>query len=64
MKPNTILQFLKAHQLALGSEESLVDGHRDSSSSRQVRCGNVNDGKDKFGDHKPSFHVPKWPKGL
>ena len=64
MKPNAILRSLKAHQLALDSEESLIDGRRESSSSRQVHWGNGNDGKDKFGDQKPSFQVAKWPKGL
>ena len=55
MKPNAILQSLKAHQLTLDSEESLVDGRMEPSSSRQMCWGNVNDGKDTFGDQKLSF---------
>ena len=64
MKPNDIIKSLKAHQLALDSEETLNDSRGLIPSQRTIRRGNMNDSKDKFGDTKPIFRVPKWPRGL
>ena len=64
MKPNNILKSLKVHQLALNSEEVLNDDREEMDTPRQVRRGNVNDGREKFGDSNPFFSIPKWPKGL
>jgi len=64
IKPTDIIKSLKAHKLALDSEEQFKDGTLSLSSPRQVRRGNMNDGNDKFGANKPNFRIPRWPKGL
>ena len=64
IKPTDIIKSLKAHKLALDSEEQFKDGNINLSSPRQVHRGNVNDGKDKFGATKPIYRIPRWPKGL
>ena len=64
IKPSDIIKSLEAHKLALDLEEQFKDGTLSLSSPRQVRRGNINDGNDKFGANKPSFRIPRWPKGL
>ena len=64
MKPDAIIKSLKAHKLALDSEEILSDGRSTMTSPRQVRRGNISDGASKFGDTKPAFRIPRWPRGL
>ena len=64
MKPAEIIKSLKAHQLALDSEEVLKEQRSGLLEPRQVRRGTVTDGKEKFGDTKPHFRIPRWPKGL
>ena len=64
MKPNEIVQKLKAHQLALDSEGTIKEVRVDSVLSRTVRRGNVTDGKSKFGDTESTSRISVWPKGL
>ena len=64
IKPTDIIRSLKAHKLALDSEEQFKDGNINVSPPRQVRRSNVNDGNEKFGTTKPNFRIPRWPKGL
>ena len=64
MKPDAIIKSLKAHKLALDSEEILTDGRSTITSPHQVRQCNVSDGSTKFGDTKHTFHIPRWPHGL
>ena len=64
MKPDAIIKSLKAHKLALDSEEIISDGRSTMTSPRQVRRGHISDGASKFGDTKPTFRIPRWPRGL
>ena len=56
MKPNEIVQELKAHRLALDSEGAIKEVRVDSALSRTVR--NATDGKTKFGDTDPTSRIP------
>ena len=64
MKLDTIIKMLKAHKLVLNSEDFLKDGQVDLVSPRQVWRGSTSDRKEKFGQTKPHFRIPKWPKSL
>ena len=59
-----IIKSLNAHKPTLDSEEMSSDIKVNMSSPRQVRRSNILDGKEKFGDNKSIFRIPRWPRGL
>ena len=64
MAPENIIKSLKAHKPTLDSEEMSSDIKVNMISPRQVRRSNISDGKEKFGDTKPIFRIPRCPRGL
>ena len=58
IKPTDIIRSLKAHKLALDSEEQFKDGNINLSPPRQVRRSNVNDGNEKVGVASYLSHSP------
>ena len=64
MKLIDIIKLLKPHQLALdpGEQYSLSScaGQDELNTTQSARCNGIADGKEQFGDTRPTFRIPHW----